>query len=158
MSDSKIGKELGTLKEPAKIYRSEKSKLLLIVMVMAVVGTIWLFTSYRVWFGVGMSSILGWITIDAFLRTHYKISGDLLIIKAGFFYSQEIEIDSIYEIKQVASFSGAPAFSEKRLRLAYGTGIGSVEISPENRAEFVEELLNCNPAIQITSKLRTRKV
>jgi hypothetical protein len=85
-----------------------------------------------------------------FLRTYYIITDDnKLKIVSGYFYNKTIELVDIVRISD-AKGDGAngPALSMDRIEIKYGID-KTVLLSPENKDDFIEEMLKINPNIEI---------
>lgn len=83
-----------------------------------------------------------------FCTTQYMLSDDLLTIKCSFVYKKTINVHSIQSVKPVVNFFSAPATSLYRLEIRFNND-DCIEISPKNEKEFVESLLQINPAISV---------
>ena len=91
-------------------------------------------------------------TLYIFLNTSYRITDEHeLIIKCGFLYHRKVNISSIQSITPTRNPIASPAASLDRLVLQCGKW-DSVIISPENKTEFVAQLLEINPDIQCELK------
>lgn len=86
--------------------------------------------------------------VHLFLNTYYLINGNELWIKAGMLYTIKIKIEDIKRIEKSTSLLASPALSLNRFEVFYGKW-DSVLISPKNRKEFIQNLLQLNEAIDI---------
>ncbi len=83
-----------------------------------------------------------------FLSTKYIIRDKTLEVKCGFFLNQLINIDTIQKVKDVTDLFAAPATSIFRIEIKYNDN-ESIVISPKNKHDFIQLLLNINPRIEI---------
>ena len=87
-------------------------------------------------------------TFHIFFSTSYSItSNNQLLIKCGFLYRKLVDIDSIKSIEKTTSALASPAASMDRIELKFGKW-DSVIVSPEDKQEFVQALLDINPSIE----------
>jgi hypothetical protein len=87
------------------------------------------------------------LVLHLFLGTTYTIATDKLIVKCGFIRYPAIEIHSIKEVTSSKSWLASPAPSLDRIRLSYGKA-NSILLSPRNKHQFVEHLVQINPEIK----------
>lgn len=81
--------------------------------------------------------------------TLYVLTNDKkLKIKSGFLYHREIYIRSIKKVKPTKNHRASPALSSDRLEIRYNR-YGRITISPSHQSEFIRELKEVNPRIQI---------
>lgn len=131
-----------------KIYRS-KIGIELILILTIVLG----FSFYKL---IDQPKISGLITLGAilafilyiFLSIQYKINDNILTIKAGFLVNTKIDIQKIKKIKKTFNPLSSPAASINRLEICYNNG-DFVLISPKNRDQFIKDLLEINPNIEV---------
>ena len=91
-------------------------------------------------------------TLHIFFRTTYRINDkNELLIKCGFLHNSVVDILKIKSIHKTKNPISSPAASLDRIELKYGKW-DSVIISPEDKIEFVNELLKINPDIQHSLK------
>lgn len=83
------------------------------------------------------------------LSTVYTINNNSkkLVVKSGYFY-RKIDIEHIKTIKKSKSWISSPALSIDRIEISYNK-YDSVLISPKNREQFVQELQQINPNIEL---------
>lgn len=87
-------------------------------------------------------------TLHIFFRTIYRIdNNNELVIKCGFLHNSTVDISTIKSISRTRNPISSPAASLDRIELKYGKW-NSVIISPNDKVEFVNELLKINPNIQ----------
>jgi hypothetical protein len=71
-----------------------------------------------------------------------------LIIRCGFLYRKEVDIQSIQRIKETGNPLSSPAISLDRLEIRYGKS-GWVLVSPKGKKGFIAALKSLNSAIEI---------
>ena len=131
-----------------KAYRS-KIGIEFILILLAVLG----FSFYKL---LDQPKISGIITLGALLvfilyivlSIQYKINDNILTVKAGFLVNTKIEIQNIQKIKKTYNPLSSPAASINRLEICYNNG-DFVLISPKNRDQFIKDLLEINPNIEV---------
>ncbi len=90
--------------------------------------------------------------LHIFFSTTYRINEkNELLIKCGFLYKEVVKISKIKSINRTRNPISSPAASLDRIELKYGKW-DSVIISPNDKIEFVNELLQINPDIQSNLK------
>jgi len=91
-------------------------------------------------------------TLHIFFKTTYRISdSNQLLIKCGFIVNSAVDISKIKSISRTRNPISSPAPSMDRIELKYGKW-DSVIISPNDKKEFVNALLEINPNIQSNLK------
>lgn len=131
-----------------KTYRS-KIGIELILILTIVLG----FSFYKL---LDQPKISGIITLGALLvfilyivlSIQYKINDDILTVKAGFLVNTKIDIQKIKKIKKTFNPLSSPAASIDRLEICYNNG-DFVLISPKNKDQFIKDLLEINPNIEV---------
>lgn len=78
----------------------------------------------------------------------YTIENKKLIVTAKVFYHKSIDIKSIRKIEETNTIISAPANSFDRLEIIYNK-FDSIVVSPENKQQFIEDLLAVNPEIEV---------
>jgi len=87
-----------------------------------------------------------------FYTTTYTIEEDILTVKSGFLFNEDVEISSIKKITQTRKhLLSGPGFSIERLVLDFNDH-DCVIISPEKHEAFIAHLKNINPSIEIETK------
>lgn len=81
-------------------------------------------------------------------KTEYTLSEGILNVKSGFLVNKEIEVKTIRKIEHSKSIISAPALSRDRLLLIYNK-FDDILISPNEKQEFIDELLKINPNIEV---------
>lgn len=71
-----------------------------------------------------------------------------LVIQSGFIFHKKIDIEHIKVINKSRSWISSPALSINRIEISYNT-YDSVLISPKNREQFIQELQQINPNIEL---------
>ncbi|MDY8135377.1 PH domain-containing protein [Aquimarina sp. 2201CG5-10] len=83
-----------------------------------------------------------------FFKTNYSVENNTLIIKCGFLFKKNIDINTIKTIKKTTSLLSSPAPSFDRIEIKYGK-YDEIIISPRNKITFVKDLTSINPNIEI---------
>lgn len=95
-----------------------------------------------------VTSGLGAFTVYIFYNTHYTIFENMLAIKSGFLFTEEIDIESIRKVtRRRRHLLTGPGFSVDRLMVEYNEH-DCVIIAPCLREAFVAHLKKINPDIQ----------
>lgn len=81
-------------------------------------------------------------------KTEYTISEGMLHVKSGFLVNKKIDVKTIRKIEHSKSIISAPALSRDRLLLIYNK-FDDILISPNEKQEFIDELLKINPNIEV---------
>ncbi|MBS7332625.1 MAG: PH domain-containing protein [Weeksellaceae bacterium] len=97
-----------------------------------VIGILFIFMTYLLFSTV--------YTIDSYSKK--------LVIQSGFIFHKKIDIEHIKAIKKSRSWISSPALSIDRIEISYNT-YDSVLISPKNREQFIQELQQINPNIEL---------
>jgi Bacterial PH domain len=91
--------------------------------------------------------------IYSFTSIRYTIDSTTLSITIGFFYKKQIAINTISKISKTNNALSAPAASLDRLEICYNK-TQSVLISPQQQTEFVKQLQQLNPSIEVNVNLK----
>ncbi|HRG07012.1 MAG TPA: PH domain-containing protein [Cyclobacteriaceae bacterium] len=102
----------------------------------------------QTWPGIAIHVIVVIFIIHLITTTYYQIEGHNLRIKSGFIINKLIAINSIRKIQKSNSIFSSPAASLDRLEIFYNK-YDSILISPKDKEEFLAQLRNINPAIEI---------
>lgn len=133
-----------------KTHQSKIDKIywviLLFFVVMAVYGII-----IQEWLMAIISTISSAYFCLIFFTMRYVIDDEYLLIQTKFFPSQKVALQNIRKIEESNSILAAPAFSFDRLEIIYNK-YDSILVSPENKEQFIADLLNVNPEIEIKYK------
>lgn len=133
-----------------KTHQSKIDKIywviLLFFVVMAVYGII-----IQEWLMAIISTISSAYFCLIFFTMRYVIDDEYLLIRTKFFPSQKVALQDIRKIEESNSILAAPAFSFDRLEIIYNK-YDSILVSPENKEQFIADLLNVNPEIEIKYK------
>lgn len=131
----------------SELFRSKVDKSILIILISSVLIAVPLIMNLR-WLGVSYLIFILVITLSIFFNTYYRIEKNILNVKSGVLYKKQIDIHSIYKIKEIKSFISAPALSTKRLEIFYNR-FDSVMVTPKEEAEMIAALLKTNPDIEV---------
>lgn len=86
-----------------------------------------------------------------FTSTYYVIDGKNLIIRCGFMINMTIPIDQIKKVTKTNNPLSSPAASLDRLAIYYGKS-GFVMISPKVKMDFIHQITEINPRIELILK------
>lgn len=90
------------------LFRSKVDKSILIILISSVLIAVPLIMNLR-WLGIPYLIFTFVITLSIFFNTYYRIEKNILNVKSGVLYKKQIDIHSIYKIKEIKSFISAPA-------------------------------------------------
>lgn len=131
-----------------KIYKSKIDLWLIIVLVAPLIYVIiqcYLDKEYEPLFIL----VPIWIAVGWALSTiKYSIEDNELRVIA-IFCRQSVAINSIKSVQKTYNPLSAPALSINRLEIKYGDKFDYLLISPNNREQFIADLLEKNPDIQV---------
>jgi hypothetical protein len=88
-----------------------------------------------------------------YLKTEYVVTEELLKIRCGFLYNQQVMISSIRLIKETRNPISSPALSLDRIEIKFDK-YGSVLISPKENEIFIAHLQRINPIIEFIPRKR----
>ncbi len=117
--------------------------VLLIVFAIMIVNQIWV--------GFLINLLATSFIFYTLLTTQYIISKDSLRIQSGFLYDETLTINNIISITETRNPLSSPAASLERLELKLKNSY-SILISPKEKNEFIDHILQINPAIIINVK------
>ena len=80
--------------------------------------------------------------------TRYIIAENQLIVKCMFIVNDIIEISKIRKIEKTNSILSSPALSLDRIAIKFNK-YDEVYISPKDRQDFLNDLLQINPTIEV---------
>lgn len=92
--------------------------------------------------------------LNMFLNTRYILDQGMLDIRCGFLYRKVIDVARIRKISETNTLMSSPALSLDRLELHLDKA-SSVVISPKNKDEFIEAMLQVNDQILVQRKLKS---
>lgn len=106
---------------------------------------------YEAWVGllINITAIVGICYVC--LHTSYIVEGNILYIKSPLITPITIDIDSIQKIQESRDPMSSPAGSLDRLEIFYGK-MDRVLISPKCKKEFLEQIRDLKPAIEIITR------
>ena len=135
----------------AKTYPSKIGLELLLPILFILLSTSALMVTSKSWLGLLIILVVMAFILHLFLSTHYTIEGHQLIVKSGFLYNSTIDIRTISKVSETNNPLSSPAISLDRLEIRYGSH-NSVIISPREKQDFLDHLLQINPEISIQYK------
>ncbi|QHV96661.1 PH domain-containing protein [Spirosoma endbachense] len=134
-----------------KTYISKVGLELAIPLAGLFVGLGSLMVYKGLWAGVGIILVVSLLILHLFMTTRYKLDKNTLNIQSGFFFHKEIPIASIKKIIETRNPISSPALSLDRIELVYNR-FDSVLLSPEDKMDFIADLLHQNPDIEVRLK------
>jgi len=99
---------------------------------------------------IGYLGIVLCLLFIAFISksTRYIITENQLIVKCMFIVNDKIEISKIRKIEKTNSILSSPALSLDRIAIKFNK-YDEVYISPKERQDFLNDLLQINPNIEV---------
>lgn len=85
------------------------------------------------------------------MTTYYIVDGNDLIVKCGFIVNILIKIEKIKKITETNNPLSSPAASIDRIAIYYNK-YDSIMISPKDKIEFISQLTDINPQIEVIFK------
>ena len=136
--------------EPTTTYKSKVDLWLILVIfgtiAVSVIPTL-LFSWY---YTAALTAVLILIVAPPIFGTRYKITGNTLTVKCGYFPAGNHDISLIATIKPTRTILSAPASSLDRIEIRF-VNHSSVVISPYDKLKFINHLRSINPDIDISS-------
>ena len=105
----------------------------------------------KIWVGFLINLITALFIAYTLLTTQYTINKNQLRIQCGFLYDETLAIDNIISISETSNPISSPAASLDRLELKLGNSY-SVLISPKEKDDFIDHILQINPAVKVNLK------
>lgn len=104
--------------------------------------------------GIIIGAILGIAEIVMFASVKYQIFDGKIGIRNMFYKWEWFPIDKISEVKKSSGILSAPALSTKRISIKFSDkkilkSSMPLEISPKDRDEFIAQLKEINPEIEV---------
>ena len=96
---------------------------------------------------IAMAIVSGFFLYLNYATSYIVTEDGYLKVVCGVFINLKIRINTVKKITKTRRFIGSPAPSMDRLLISYGDS-GEVIISPQNKEEFVRDLMELNPNIQ----------
>ena len=135
-------------KKMRNIYKSKLGLELIIPLILIFGYALFELISNRVWIGILIMLLTTLFIIYTFLSIKYEIENDNLNIKCTILMNTHIEIKSIRKVTETYNPLSSPAASIDRLEISYNK-FDSILISPKHKKEFIKNLLEINPNIEI---------
>jgi len=131
-----------------KTYKSRIGIEFFVIFILAFIIPLYFVISEKN-LGILLGSIFGvGFVFYVFFTTAYYIDEGKLLVKSGIFIYETIEIQSIHKIKATKSYFRAPAISPQRLAIYYNEK-DIILVSPRNELEFINDLKQVNPHIEV---------
>lgn len=131
-----------------KIYKSKIGLELIIPLSLIFSYALFELISNRIWIGIFVMLLTILFILYTFLSIKYKIENDNLNIKCTILMNINIDIKSIRKVTETYNPLSSPAASIDRLEIFYNK-FDSILISPNHKREFIQNLLEINPNIEI---------
>lgn len=129
-----------------KTYKSKIGLEILFIPILVLGSFLTIMILQQIWFGVIVCVPIILFLVSIYFQTFYTITDNgHLIIKCGYFYSLDIEIDKIEKVKKSTKLTNAPALSSDRFEIKYLDK--KVLVSPQNKEGFLEDLRQYNTQI-----------
>jgi membrane protein YdbS with pleckstrin-like domain len=129
----------------ATVYKSKIDRWLLIVLVSAMVAslyasaTIVLASSPSTWWLLALTAGIGiGLPLWLLLATNYTLEPRQLLVRSGPF-KWKVPIKDITSITATSNPLSSPALSLDRLRIEYGRG-SAIMVSPRNKDQFLRDI------------------
>ncbi|WP_339886990.1 PH domain-containing protein [uncultured Flavobacterium sp.] len=141
-----------------KVYKSKKSKRLNVIFILTFIIIIGVTipallndigNEFYIVVGINLLTLL--LLLSIILKTEYRIKNNQLYWQSGPFYGK-IDIKTIIKIKHhdgiFVPTVWKPALSQVGLIITYNK-YDDIYLSPQNEADFIVQLLEINPTIEI---------
>ena len=138
-----------------KKYKSKIGKGLVVFLSIVFIGFAVKMTMDFSWTALAIVLPLVIFIVHMFWTTYCIIDNGILKIKCGMLYNHKIEIESILKMIETNTIISSPALSLDRLEIVYNK-YDRIIISPKNKQEFINNLLEINPNIEIIYKKKGR--
>jgi len=130
------------------IYKSKLGLELIIPLILIFGYVLFELISKGVWIGILIMLLTIIFILYTFLSIQYKIENGNLNIKCTILMTINIEIKSIRKVTETYNPLSSPAASIDRLEIFYNK-FDSILISPKHKKEFIQNLCEINPSIEI---------
>ena len=132
------------------VYKSKIGYAIILTIFILLGGVAVLLAINKIWLGFVFVLLL-MVLIGYMLSTiHYTINGKTLEVNIVFSMKKLIDITTIKSIKEINNPMASPAASTDRLEIKFKND--SIIISPKNKSDFINQLLEINPAIEVKLK------
>ncbi len=133
------------------VYKSKIGLELVIPLSLIFGWTLIMLIIKKEWIGVVSILVIIIIMTYTFFAMNYIVEPENLTIKCTLLCNEKIPIQSIRKISETNNILSSPAYSIDRLEIFYNK-FDSIMISPKYKKEFIENLLELNPNIEIVYK------
>jgi hypothetical protein len=133
------------------IFKSKLGPELVIPISLILGGISVLFIAKGIWPGILIIAGVSAFIMHTFMTTEYIIDQGKLQVKSGLFFNKLVDIQSIRKIVETKTPLSSPALSIDRIEVFYNK-FDSVIISPKDKREFIEKLLQINDRIEVKYK------
>jgi energy-coupling factor transporter transmembrane protein EcfT len=132
-------------------YRSKIGFEVLIPVVAVIVGLTTKMLYDKAWVGLLLMLPVFALIVHMLLTTYYVVNGQMLHIKSGWLINLKVDVSTIKKIRETKNILSAAATSLNRLEISYGK-FDDVQISPKDKAAFIDHLVRINSAIVVELK------
>jgi len=146
--------------QPFSMTKKYKSKIGFgIVLFLAIVigTTSALMIIQHAWAGLVINIVVIGFIVYLFSTTYYLINDTHLIVKSGFLVNISMPIERIKMIEETTNPLSAPATSLDRIAIYYNE-TDSVIISPKEKTDFINHLIQINEKIEVILKKNKNKL
>lgn len=130
------------------IYKSKIGYNLLIPVIILLGLVLYFSIINQDWPGIIITALFALFFAHLYLNTHYTITGNTLIIKAGIIIKTSVDIGEINCISRTRNALSSPALSLDRLEIVY-CKTRRIIISPKEQDAFLSHIKLINQSIQI---------
>lgn len=132
-----------------KVFKSKIDVWLLLVIYVPVTIAIVTGIIDQKWEMLAINIFIVIVVTYLFTGTKYIINNNTLYIKIGAIQIEKLDIHKLKKIEKTFNPLSAPALSLKRLKLSYGESFGYTLISPKEREQFINAILEINPYVEV---------
>ncbi len=135
--------------EPKKVFPSKVSYYFLAIILIAILlPMIYILKEPHNFIHLIVPLLSFFAILNLFLTIKYTIIGNTLNVKVSFWFNQNIDINTIKEIKKTRSLLSSPAASvTDRILIKYGK-YNQIILSPKDKHNFIKTLISINPEIE----------
>lgn len=132
-----------------KVFKSKIDVWLLLIIYVPVTVAMVMGIVDKQWEVLAINICIIAVVTYLFTGTKYIISNNILHIKIGAIEVKKLDVHKIKKIEKTFNPLSAPALSLKRLKLSYGESFGYTLISPKEREQFINAILEINPSVEV---------
>lgn len=132
-----------------KVFKSKIDLWLLLIIYVPVTVAMVMGIVDKQWEMLAINICIIAVVTYLFTGAKYIINNNILYIKIGAIQVEKLDIHKIKKIEKTFNPLSAPALSLKRLKLSYGESFGYTLISPKEREQFINAILEINPCVEV---------